>query len=130
MRTDVFVDSDGIAVITITQPGDNVLTESQHKIAMHMSEASALAEQIKDAVRSFPGSPEDSPAWSYDAEEIRQDWAKKAQQAHARAEKAEAERDRYREAIELHRERWQEYAGDEADNPRPTDAALWEALDG
>lgn len=63
MEFKVFVDSDGIAVITIAQRGNDDMTESRHRIAMHMSEASHLAEQIQDAVRAYPGSPEDSPAW-------------------------------------------------------------------
>jgi hypothetical protein len=61
--TKFHVDSEGTAVLTITQRGDDGFTYSKTEVGMTLTDASALAEQITEAVAGFPGSPVDSPAW-------------------------------------------------------------------
>ena len=62
MKTDAFVDSEGMLVLLIKQTTPDGL-KTALRLDMHLSQGSELAKQIQEAIRAFPPSAENSPAW-------------------------------------------------------------------
>lgn len=54
MKFDVYVDSHGKLRVSLRQSDDGCMTGSSVSIAMHLGDASTLADQIKTAIAEFP----------------------------------------------------------------------------